>query len=80
MKLSKRHSNLLKKAAIISSLCNLYVTEVNFRRTAFKHVVGVSLSTFKPIPGRYGKIKNSVVKLEQKKSSCSYLGNGRIVN
>lgn len=65
MKLSKRHSNLLKKVARISSLCNLYVAEVNFCRTAFKHVVGFSLSTFKPIPARYGKIKTQLLKLEE---------------
>lgn len=49
-KASMKVSNLLKKAAIISSLFNMFGTEVDFCRTAFKHVVGFSLSTFMPIP------------------------------
>lgn len=49
-KTSLKVSNLLKKTAIISSLFNTFGTDVDFCRTAFKHVVGFSLSTFMPIP------------------------------
>lgn len=50
MKVSKKISNLLKNAAIISSLLNLYTMADRSRIAAFKHVVGCSLSIFKPIP------------------------------